>query len=462
MTTSASGKTSAADPETHSRRSGVARLTGLRAVKTTVAIGFPPVASGVIARRRTAMTLLEKIGADSIAMKTVDELRAEFGRGPVELVLPGRKVVIVLDEDDAARIVDETPSSFTPANREKRAALRPFQPRGVLISDRPGRNYRRPVNEAALETPDALHSMSGTFAAIIDDEIGELAGEVRRSGELNATSFTRAWWRAVRRITLGDAARDDSVVTDQLWSLRANGNWSYFLPARTRMREKFFDRLYRYAEDVQPNTLLAALDAKTTGAATDPVGQVPHWLFAFDAAGIATLRAFALLAGHAEQMNRAYGEVSDADPRSPHPLPFLRSCILESLRLWPTTPAILRDSTVNTVWGTEHGRIEAGTAFLIYTPAFHRDGRSVAYANAFEPDVWLDGRAESQRGFLPFSSGPAGCPGRNVALFTSSTALAGLVAQFSGHRQTSAPLIDAHRPLPATFDHFGLTFGAPS
>ncbi|MBY4275302.1 cytochrome P450 [Rhodococcus fascians] len=460
MTTS--DRTSTAGADSDRTHAGVARLTGIRAIKTAVAVGFPPVASGVIARRRSAMPLLERISADSLAIDTLDRLRAEFGDGPVELVLPGRKMVIVLDEDDAARILDETPTSFTPANREKRGALRPFQPRGVLISDSPGRNYRRPVNEAALETPDALHSMSGTFAAVIDDELGALTLEVRRSGELNASSFTRAWWRAVRRITLGDAARDDSVVTDQLWSLRANGNWSYFFPARTRLREKFFDRLYRYAEGVQPNTLLAALDARTTGAATDPVGQIPHWLFAFDAAGIATLRAFALLASHDEQMRRAQDEVRRADPRSPQPLPFLRSCILESLRLWPTTPAILRDSTVDTAWGPERDRIDAGTAFLIYTPAFHRDARSVAYADAFEPDAWLDGRAENQRGFLPFSSGPAGCPGRNVALFTSSTALARLVENFPDHRQTSTPPLDSHRPLPATLDHFGLTFEAAS
>lgn len=460
MTISASDRTSTAGADSGRADSGVARLTGIRAIKTAVAVGFPPVASGVIARRRTAMSLLEKINADSVAIDTVDELRAEFGSGPVELVLPGRTVVLVLDADDAARILDETPSSFTPANREKRGALRPFQPRGVLISDRPGRNYRRPVNEAALETPDALHSMSGRFAAVIDDEIGELAVEARRAGELNASSFTRAWWRAVRRITLGDAARDDSAVTDQLWSLRANGNWSYFFPVRTRARERFFDRLYEYAEEVEPNTLLAALDSWTTGAATDPVGQIPHWLFAFDAAGIATIRSFALLASHDERMKNAKHEVSGVDSRAPHPLPFLRSCILESLRLWPTTPAILRDSTIDTAWGARKQRIDAGSAFLIYTPAFHRDRRSVSYADAFEPDVWMDGRAAKQRAFLPFSSGAAGCPGRNVALFTSSTTLARLVEHFPDHHQISTPRLDSHKPMPATFDHFGLTFEA--
>lgn len=438
----------------------MSRLTGLRALKTAVALGFPSVASGVIARRRVSMPILEKIGADSVALNTVAELRAEFGSGPVELALPGRTVVVVLDEDDATRILEETPDSFTAANREKRGALRPFQPRGLLISNETARKYRRPVNEAALETPQALHSMSGTFASIIDDEIHELVAASRRTGQIDADDFTRAWWRIVRCITLGPSARHDSAITDQLSSLRANGNWSYFFPARRRARDQFFDRLYGYAENIEPNTLLAALDSRTMGAATDPIGQIPHWLFAFDAAGIATIRAFALLATHEEQMAEARREVDGVDPRTPHPLAFLRSCILESLRLWPTTPAILRDSTTETSWGAEGRTIDAGSAFLIYTPAFHRDGRYVDYADSFEPNVWLDGRAEGQRGLLPFSSGPAGCPGRNIALLTASTVLARIVEGLGDYRLVSAPCLESDRPLPVTFDHFGLKFAS--
>lgn len=167
-----------------------------------------------------------------------------------------------------------------------------------------------------------------------------------------------------------------------------------------------------------------------------------------------------MLTTHPERMAEARKEVADTDPRSPHPLPYLRSCVLESLRLWPTTPAILRDSTIDTSWGEKEQTIDAGSAFLIYTPAFHRDGRSIDYADSFEPAVWLDGRAEGQRGFLPFSSGPAGCPGRNVALFTASTVLARLVAGFPDYRLASTDRIGPGRPLPLTLDHYGLRFAA--
>ncbi len=403
------------------------------------------------------MAALEKFQADTMAIGTVSRLRTEFGDGPVELALPGRTLVVVLDEDDANTILADTPERFTPANKEKRGALRPFQPHGVLISDNAARKQRRPVNEAALEASAPLHSAAATFASTIELEVAALMDDAQGTGTLDASQFVRSWWQIVRQITLGTEARDDTKLTDQLWSLRSNGNWSYFFPARSRLRDRFFEGLYRYAENPEANTLLAALDASTSGAAADPIGQIPHWLFAFDAAGIATVRALALLANHPEQLERARAEVAELEPDAPASLPFLRSCILESLRLWPTTPAILRDSLVDTTWGTRQQVVDAGSAFLIYTPAFHRDER-LDYANSFEPDIWLDGRAEGHRGFLPFSAGPADCPGRNVALFTASTVLAEILSRTKEISQTSTPRLRTEDSLPVTQNHYGLKF----
>lgn len=438
--------------------SRVGRITGPRAVMIALALGFPSVAAGVIARRRIAMAVLEKTQADIVALRAVAKLRTEFGDGPVELVLPGRTLVVVLDDRDASLILDNSPEQFTPANREKRAALRPFQPHGVLISTGSARTRRRIVNETALETPKTLHSATGAFAAVIDTEIRILLDDSRRAGHLDATAFTRTWWRIVRQITLGASAREDTALTDALWKLRANGNYSYLLPPRRRLREEFFNGLYDYAERAEPHTLLAALDASPGSAVVDPVGQIPHWLFAFDAAGIATARALALVATHPKHLDRARNEINGLDHTKPHPLPYLRSCILESLRLWPTTPAILRDSVTETTWGTHDHTVPAGSGFLIHTPAFHRDRHALDYADSFTPDVWLDGRAETQRGLLPFSSGPAGCPGRNIALFTASTVLGAVLAESPDLRLTSTPQLADPDRLPVTLNHYRLDF----
>ncbi|MET8774579.1 cytochrome P450 [Nocardia sp. NPDC050713] len=433
------------------------RLVGARALATLADLGFASIASGVIARRRAVMGVLERTQADRRAVARMRRLRAEFGAGPVELVLPGRRIVIVLDPDDVGRVLADAPRPFDPANREKRAALRQFQPHGVLLSEGPVRAQRRAVNEAALDTSAPLHRLAEPFAEIIADEARDLTASALRRGHLNADQFTADWWRLVRRLVLGRRGRDDEAITDELWKLRSAANWSFLaLPQRGR-RDRFTERLYRYVEAADPDSLVGALAATAAGGAVDPVGQIPHWLFAFDAAGIATSRALALLATHPDQHARATADA--ADPHTPQTRDYLRACVLESVRLWPTTPVILRDITEDTQWrtGADRFTIEGGAALMIVVPAFHRDTELLPFADRFAPDLWLEGLAEQYPQLVPFSAGPAVCPGRNLVLFTTSTLLAHLV-DAADYRLRSTPALSPDSPLPLTFNNFGLDF----
>ena len=108
----------------------------------------------------------------------------------------------------------------------------------------------------------------------------ERTSKVRERGELDASEFTTWWWQLVRRIVLGDAAHDDDAVTDELWYLRKSANWSFLGRSRARRRERFFDRLYAYADAADPHSLIGALAQLPASGNVDPVGQVPHWLFA--------------------------------------------------------------------------------------------------------------------------------------------------------------------------------------
>lgn len=433
------------------------RLTGIRAATTLVDLGFPAVAAGVIARRRPVLGLLERIRADDRVIARMHALRAEFGSGPVELVLPGRRVIVVLDPADVGRVLAQAPAPFDPANREKRAALSQFQPHGVLISRGPVRESRRAVNETALDTPAAVHRLAEPFAAAIAGEARELLERARQSGRLDAGEFTTAWWRLVRRLVLGERARDEEALTDELWRLRSAGNWSFLSPPHRKRREHFLERLYDEVTTAEPGSLAAALAEVPAAGAIDPVGQIPHWLFAFDAAGIAAARALALLAEHPQQAARARADA--AEPGDIRTRPYLRACVSESVRLWPTTPVILRDTTERTRWGSgaQQFEIEAGAALLILTPAFHRDRRELPFADTFVPDIWLDGRAEKYPQLVPFSAGPAECPGRNLVLFVTSTLLAHLLSG-TEFRLRSRPRLTPDAPLPATFDNFGIEF----
>lgn len=428
----------------------------MAAVATLTDLGFSSIAAGVIARRRPVVRLLEKMQADERAVRRLQLLRQRYGAGPVELVIPGRRILVVIDPADVARVLDGAPDPFHPANREKRKTLQWHQPRGVLISRGPIRAERRLVNEAALDTDLPVHRMAPLFAEKIAEEARRIADDAAVRGRLDSSTFTTAWWKLVRRIAFGDAARNDDKITDLLLRLRKAGNWSFAALPHHKRRSQFFERLYAYAESPEPGTLLAALAEVPAGGAVDPVGQVPQWIFAFDAAGMATARALALLATHPDERTRALADA--ADPDQPALRPFLRACVQESVRLWPTTPTILRDTTADTTWGSgdDQWTVAAGAALMIVTPAFHRDD-SLPFAHRFAPDIWLDGTAARYPQLVPFSAGPAVCPGRNLVLFTTSTLLAQLLRALT-FELTSSPRPTPDRPLPMTLNQLTLEF----
>ena len=431
------------------------RLTGPHALATLIDLGGVSVAAGVIARRRPVVGLLERLQADRRTLTRMRALRRQFGSGPVELAIPGRRVMVILDPADVGTVLDRTPSPFHPASWEKRRALDKFQPHGVLISRGPARRVRRELNEAALDTDAPMHHLAPAFAGVIAEEMSLFSDDALRSGGFTSADFTRAWWRLVRRLVLGDGARDDDNITDLLWRLRRSGNWSFLGLPHTRLREKFFDRLNDYADAAPPDTLLGALTRLPAHGTTDPIGQVPHWLFAFDAAGMAVVRAAAVLASRPEALRRC----ETAAPDSLELRPYLRGCVMESVRLWPTTPALLRELTEDTALGTTGAVFRSGSSVLIAEPAFHRDTELLPFADDFVPDIWLDGRAERYPQLVPFSAGPAACPGRNIVLFTTSTALAALFST-TDLRSDRAQTLAVKTPLPMTLNQFGLTFTA--
>ncbi|KQU07314.1 hypothetical protein ASG56_07265 [Rhodococcus sp. Leaf7] len=439
---------------TDSRPDDTSVLAGPRALRYAMRLMGPSIAAGVILRRPGAMAMAEKVGADAATLSAMRELRRAHGSAPVQLRMPGRTVAVVLDPADVHRVLVESPEDFTAASREKIGALGPFQPHGVLISRGRVREQRRALNEHVLDTPQPMHHLAIPFVSVVDEEVDTLLSGA--SGTLTADDLLRMWWRIVRRVVLGASARDDEQVTDRLRSLRGEGNWSYFGPRRRRLKDAFIDDLYRYVAAAEPNSLASVIAEARVGGAVDPVGQIPQWLFAFDAAGMAAVRALALIAAHPEEGEPARDEANSGDAGRPRELPYLRACLLESLRLWPTTPAILRDSTVDTHWSGPHGTrsIRAGTSFAILASGFHRDDEALPFANRFTPRIWLDGTAEKYPQLVPFSAGPVVCPGRNLVLMSTSAMLASLLAR--ARVRLSRPMTTD--PLPPTLNTYCVEF----
>jgi cytochrome P450 len=437
-------------------RSALPRATLRETLSFGIGVILPTLAKGVIIRRPKMVALAQRFDLDQRAIRRVQQLRDKYGATPLLLnTTRWYPRSVALGPDVVQRVLDESPEPFAVATTEKRAALGHFEPHGVILSQGAERTERREFNEGVLDTRQPVHHLHERFSAVIKEEAEVLLAEARVSGDLSWWDFHPVWSRVVRRVVLGDVARDDQALTDEMEQLRSDANWAFFKPRRRALYERFYQHLQAYLNQAEPGSLAGVMATIPTTPRTASAQQVPQWLFAADPAGMTTFRTLALLATHPEHAERARAEIAEQRVQSRHDYPFLRACVLEALRLWPTTPLLVRQSTTATTWGT--ATMPPHTGVIIYTPFFHRDDRKLPFAHRFSPRIWLDGEPPREWALVPFSAGPAVCPGQNLVLLLTSTMLASLLNDKIWTLKPPVRL-NSQRPLPGTLNNYALHF----
>lgn len=387
-------------------------------------VQVPMVSMGPIRRRPPVMALTERLGLVDRAVRRMQTVAEKYGPGPLELTVPGQKMALILSPQDAHRVLEGTPEPFAAAETLKQQALAHFEPRVSLISHGPERTERRKFNEAALDTEHPVHTMAAQFLPAVEEESADLLEAVdRNGGVLTWDLFADTWFRIVRRVVLGDSARDDEELMELVESLRSKGNLAFARPKDCKTRAEFLSRLKALLDRAEPGSLAAYMAGDGGRPGVEPADQVPQWLFAFDPAGTAAFGGLALLSADPEFAETARQQALEPAPgQSPPQLPHLRHTVLDTLRLWPTTPLILRETTRPVEFQT--GIMPAGTSVLIFAPFFHRDGRNLSYAHRFSPELWERERTDGDWPLVPFSDGPGVCPGKNLVLLLASTVMA--------------------------------------
>lgn len=117
------------------------------------------------------------------------------------------------------------------------------------------------------------------------------------------------------------------------------------------------------------------------------------------------------------------------DPRrSPHAM----ACVLETLRLYPTTWLLSRVSSTPLSLGG--WSFPAGHHFLISPYVIGRDEANYRRATEYDPSRWLDGRP-APSSFLSFGFGPHACPGNDFATCLLTTTLLAVVERWRVERE---------------------------
>ena len=436
------------------QQTGLPKASLLDTLALMLEVFVPTIAKGVIIRRPNVVGMAERMDLDRRAIRRMQHLRSKYGDGPLMLRLPIRSQAVILAPEHVHRVLEQTPEPFATDSSEKRAALSHFEPKGSLISHGEERAERRRFNEAVLEVNNPVHHLANRFVPVAEEEAERIMVQARERGELDWETFAGGWFRMVRRVVFGDGASEDHELSRMTAQLRRAANWAFLRPKNKALREEFLTHVKALLDRAEPESLAAVVAQTRKTARTMPHQQVPQWLFAFDPAGMATFRALALIATHPEQEAMIRAEMRSHPGEAGYHLPLLRATVLESLRLWPTTPLVLRQTTSETQW--DNGTMPANTGVAIFAPYFHRDDQRRVYADRFTPELWLKERKEKDWPLIPFSGGPAICPARHLVQMLSSAMLARLL-QGRQFRLEPEDRIDPDK-LPATLNHFSLRF----
>jgi len=423
---------------------GIARASLIENARFNATVVVPNAAQGIFARRRTAVAVATRAGVDGQAVALLRGMAQRHGRRPVRVRIVTGEAVLLLDPRDIERVLEASPEPFASDPPAKRDGMVAFQPDALTISREPLWSNRRRFNEAVLKSPSGSRKLLKGWEEACRDELERMVtGPVAvAGGSIEWDSWHRAVQRIARRLILGEGAADDERLTELLGELMSAAN---SMPGESGEGVRELEAMISvHVDRGDRGSLVARFGSAPSDSRTEPVGQVPHWLFALgDTLAINAFRTLAILASEEHVASRA------RESRE-----YLGACLEEAMRLWPTTAMLARETTADVELRGE--TLPAGTQVVIVNTFNHRDAERVPYADRFAPEEWLEGDARTEPSFNFFSRGPQVCPGTAIATGVGEELLGSLLAGYE--LSDVSPGLDLAK-LPHMLDFFAIRVG---
>ncbi|MDP1736849.1 MAG: cytochrome P450 [Caulobacter sp.] len=411
-----------------------------------------------------------------LVVATLSNTLGNWSRNAFDIPYGRRKVLGVdslLVNDPAA--IREVLQTNMAAYARPLAAVRPVRPlagAGLLLSEGAAwRGQRRML--APAFTPGSVESLIPHFHAAAGSLATRLAGEPRAN---LADAFHQAALEAVLRSLFSLSAGPEQIelaamVRDYVATAgrptlfdgfaRAESDFAFIGGARRRFQKRWFaavDRLVaaRRAEppgaghDDLLDRLLAVRDAETGQPLSDVEvrDQCATMLFAgFETTSRLLFWAAYLLSLDGAEQTRLRQEVRAFPPgrlgtlEDLHRWPRLRQVLLETMRLYPPVPILMRQVvTPHALCGESLGK---GCLVWISPWVMHRHTVYWENPTAFIPDRFA-GKATpwiSEPAYLPFGGGPRICIGASFALAEASIMLATVLNRFEISLESDGPVM---------------------
>jgi cytochrome P450 len=430
---------------------GFPTMTAIEKIGTVLLLTLPAIVGGPLAARPRTRSLLMPV-TEPAKVALFDRIADRCQGRPVWG--PGG-VLYIVSKRDAHDLLASSALTFSPASPEKLRMLSGLQPDGLAISTGRIREDRRRLNEQVLSYHRPVPASADRLCRVVEEEITAMLAPALHGGGLRFPAFKRAFDRIGRRAIFGDAARDDLEIWRIFYALRRDANAFGLLPGARRrdqaLRAELHARISAYARQAEPDALIAPLADLPEDDERRPLGQVPHWMLAIAILAQITTWTLALIGTHPRAAVRVREEIATAaahhgpaSAAATQAMPYLRACVIDAARLWPIVPNLPR--IVTEPVDRDGARLPVGTRIMIPASYLSRSRTRGARADRFDPDGWLSGESDGDWALLPFSRGPASCPGSDLGVFLSQTACAAVLRQTE--LTVRHPRWSPTRPLP--------------
>jgi cytochrome P450 len=411
---------------------------------------LPSLARGLFKPRRRAMKRLTAMDADSRAIRALSGIRSKHGGQGARLL--GGRMVVLWGADGIREVLDHSADVYASDSGAKAKGMCHFQPDALTLSRGEEWRDRRAFNESVLAYSHRVHPLGKRFVAVVADEVARL----RIGPSLEWHEFEALFDHITLRVVFGDRARGDQELTGLLAKLMEEANRIAGLDESDEYYD-FYGRIERYMADPEPGSLVALAAEAPQSDRTRATHQVPHWMFATrDTLGANTYRALAAIAADPSLCSRVRAEVDGADLSDPAAIDgmgVLEGALQETMRLWPTTPLLARETTRETdLCGAS---IDEGTQVMMLNVFNHRRPEGIDDADRLVPERWMNGASSDYR-FNHLSNGTQDCPGGPLVLLLGKAVLARMLDEYS--LTLVEPRLPAGGEQPAMLDFFSIRF----
>lgn len=323
----------------------------------------------------------------------------------------GEEVWLVTSMKYIKLILDNSPFVFG-VGKLKNQTFKSFMSENVGVSEGCPWKKRRKWNDEVLDfRTDVMHLHIRQI--LLENNI-----------PLNFSAFTDMGKKIVLRIVFNNDNINPEIfnIFSEANSLKVFSDSNFQIDPK--LMSTYLKHLNENISNPRRNSLLY-FAKKIIPDRNELIHQIPHWMFPITGLIATTVpRLLLILLHHPSTFQKLINEISQIDVRSVKEITrcyYLRSCILEMLRL--NNPVV---TTFRTLLNPQFQFPESdvtfqrGTQFLILNNPILRDPAFFNEPNKYKPERWNKNMENSYYSIM-FNQGPQKCPGKEMAIFITSS-----------------------------------------